>query len=175
MANTVVGVKGFVRVDFEGRFWSRVDRSPGYGPHGTCWRWTGGTDGRYGQIWRDGKRVRAHRASWEMALGTPFPPEKDACHHCDTPLCVNPAHVFPGTPSENAIDAVRKGRVVTPAMRDGWVPWNAGLPSCKRGHAFTPENTIRKGVRRSCRTCQRQHQARYDAKRRGRDGSTPAG
>lgn len=31
-------------------------------------------------------------------------------HHCDTPLCVNPAHLFTGTAKDNAQDAKNKGR-----------------------------------------------------------------
>ncbi len=32
------------------------------------------------------------------------------CHHCDNPPCCNPRHLFRGTASDNALDAVRKGR-----------------------------------------------------------------
>lgn len=32
------------------------------------------------------------------------------CHKCDTPLCVNPEHLFVGTPQENTLDSVAKGR-----------------------------------------------------------------
>lgn len=33
-----------------------------------------------------------------------------ACHHCDTPPCINPDHLFEGTRADNVRDAQLKGR-----------------------------------------------------------------
>ncbi len=88
------------------RFWTKVDKSDPLG----CWIWLGGRagTGNYGVIW-DGRQKRAHRASWEMVNG-PIPIGFQICHHCDNPSCVNPAHLFCGTRSDNANDSVSKGR-----------------------------------------------------------------
>lgn len=39
-----------------------------------------------------------------------LPGNIEVCHTCDNPPCVNPAHLFPGTASDNQIDSLRKGR-----------------------------------------------------------------
>jgi hypothetical protein len=75
-----------------------------------CWIWQGSKTGKgYGSIYRDGRRVMAHRAAWEMVHG-PIPANLCICHHCDTPACVNPAHLFLGTAKDNVQDCIAKGR-----------------------------------------------------------------
>lgn len=107
----------------EEKFWKKVDKTPGFGPNGDCWKWTGNTSGKgYGWIsWAalretmglgPGKNVLAHRVTYTLLVG-PIPKGLDLLHSCDTPLCVNPAHLTPGTRKDNMQDAVSKGRVRT--------------------------------------------------------------
>lgn len=57
------------------------------------------------------------------------PGELLVCHRCDQPGCVNPDHLFAGTPKDNTQDMVRKGRArgknskPRPLGRAGWEDW----------------------------------------------------
>lgn len=46
---------------------------------------------------------------WEILHG-PVPKGMLLCHHCDTPACFNPAHLFLGTNADNQRDMIAKGR-----------------------------------------------------------------
>jgi len=89
------------------RFWFHVNKTD------SCWMWTGAKDRQgYGTIiihGRRSKRIRAHRLSWIMAHGD-IDPSVIVCHHCDTPSCVNPNHLFVGSKGDNNKDKVSKGR-----------------------------------------------------------------
>lgn len=159
--NVKKGSRGFLSRPLAERFWEKVTKTE------TCWLWTGATDGHgYGIIWVNGRKQKAHRVS--LGLAGVSADGKEACHRCDNPPCVNPDHLFVGTHQENMRDAVGKGRVIPPHLLvETFRPHNAGMTHCKRGHEFTPDNTIRTSQgRRSCRQCQHMHQNAYDKRRR---------
>lgn len=56
------------------------------------------------------KHKGAHRISLELD-GRKVPTGMLACHHCDNPICTNPAHLYVGTHKQNSQDAVRRGRM----------------------------------------------------------------
>ena len=76
-----------------------------------CLLWTGATtNAGYGKISVRGTLQLAHRVVCEATHGA-IGGGHYACHRCDTPSCVNPAHLFPATPTENYRDMRKKGRV----------------------------------------------------------------
>lgn len=80
-----------------------------------CWIWTGGTRPNskgvpYPRHWTDDlKSIGAHRFSFELVHGA-IPQGMYVCHKCDTPLCVNPDHLFLGSHQDNMRDMVVKQR-----------------------------------------------------------------
>ena len=52
---------------------------------------------------------KAHRYIYETFRGS-IPDGVFVCHSCDNPRCVNVKHLFLGTPLDNMIDKVVKGR-----------------------------------------------------------------
>lgn len=112
-----------------------------------CWLWTGAKMSRgYGTFSIGVKTYRAHRIAYEIAKG-PIPEGKFVCHTCDVRDCVNPAHLWIGTVTDNAQDMMRKNRFVN---------HQTIKTVCKRGHPYAGENLIitKKGER-ACRTCKR--------------------
>jgi hypothetical protein len=85
-------------------------------PNSGCWLWMGSQHSAgYGVFQHAGKNLRAHRLSAEAWHGQ-IPPGMLVCHRCDNPPCVNPEHLFIGTPRDNARDCVAKGRNFVPKV-----------------------------------------------------------
>jgi hypothetical protein len=103
----------------EAAFWLRVDKDgPVHPTLGTaCWVWVGATIPKgYGMFHlpdltrKGGKRlVYTHRLMWEKVHGS-IPDGRQVLHECDNPSCVNPDHLFIGTPKDNVRDMMVKGR-----------------------------------------------------------------
>lgn len=109
---------------------------------GECHVWTGfcGNNG-YGYYRTADANLLAHRMAFELLVG-PIPAGHELHHICETPACVNPAHLKPVTRSEH--------------WRIGNSPsaTRARQTHCKRGHIFSPENTYaRPNGQRRCRKC----------------------
>lgn len=79
-------------------------------PNTGCRLWIGALQtGGYGKLGVAGKFKRAHRLAYEEAHGG-IPDDLQVCHRCDTPGCIELAHLFLGTCRDNAADKWAKGR-----------------------------------------------------------------
>jgi len=89
----------------------------------SCWIWEGTKNNQtgYGQLYSGGSCQLAHRVSYELHIG-PIPEGLFVCHHCDNPICVNPAHLYAGTQLANMADKSRRGR------------WRGGSPPGMGNH-----------------------------------------
>lgn len=127
-----------------------------------CWEWQGGCSrfrnqkpGQrgYAQSNFRGRTIRIHRKTLELKLGHSLPRGIQACHTCDNPPCINPAHLYAATNQQNHLDGGKRKRMQGQTKTH-----------CKHGHEYTPENTYwspRKTVNgvvgriRNCRECNR--------------------
>lgn len=88
-----------------------------------CWVWTGQRNQwGYGRLKVDGRTQYAHRTSWALHIG-PIPDGLCVLHHCDTPACVRPGHLWVGTRQENQTDMRLKGRGTGTNLRPDARAW----------------------------------------------------
>jgi HNH endonuclease len=77
-----------------------------------CWVWTGTRRSNYGVVWWQYQSEGVHRVAYRAFVGD-IPPGMWVLHHCDKPLCINPSHIYLGTPQDNSNDMVERGRNLT--------------------------------------------------------------
>lgn len=123
-----------------------------------CWEWQGTwrSDG-YSNFGIGGRNYYVHRLMYDW-LRDEIRNGWVIDHLCRNLKCVNPFHLEPVTSAENL-----RRSPLTPA----------GQTHCKRGHAFTEENTIRRSSpsapKRRCKTCyQAQLRRVRDARRKAK-------
>lgn len=92
------------------KFWKHVRR----GMPWECWNWIGG-NARYGYLSHNRVlKYLAHRISFVMHNGS-LGHFDQVNHECDNKRCVNPFHLYLGSPMQNNTDAFVRGQTRTGA------------------------------------------------------------
>lgn len=90
----------------EQRVWGKVQK----GQPDECWPWTGRRNAQgYGTTKVGNNFWLVTRLIWTWQHGE-IPEGMCVLHRCDNPTCVNPAHLWLGTRTDNNRDRDRKGR-----------------------------------------------------------------
>jgi len=114
-----------------------------------CWEWNGARD-------KDGYGIFPYKKkAWRaniLALvldGRPPAKGKYACHTCDNPACVNPGHLYPGTPVQNSADSIQRDRHAYGERRTQSKLTNAAVLEIRRSTETHEELAMRFGVSRA--------------------------
>jgi hypothetical protein len=127
------------------RFWAKVN----IGKPDECWLLKTEYFRRYGSFRLNGRSMGSHRAAYILTYGE-FDPALHVRHKCDTPNCVNPAHLELGTHQDNMRDMYERNP-----------PWHIG----PRGEK-APANKLTED---QVRTIRKRHAAGESAKSLGRE------
>ena len=138
-------------------------------PNSGCWIWMGGVRGVNNNLrpvmQLDREPVCAYRFSYVHFIGA-VPDGMFVCHRCHNGLCVNPDHLYVGTPQQNTDDMMRAGRhfsqgdnnpraMAALKKRISEISKRRLLnPTCSKGHLLDAENMYaHPSGRRVCKTC----------------------
>ena len=122
-----------------------------------CWVWFGSTNGvGYGEIRIKGKKVYAHRWSFEFFKKVSISTGMQIDHLCRNRSCVNPDHLEAVT----AIENVRRGEACGPKPE-------RMATHCSKGHLYSTNTYLRPDGRgRNCVQCVRNRSREYQRKKR---------
>lgn len=113
-----------------------------------CWEWTLSLfSSGYPRVWSNGRSRRAHRVSYEQAIG-PIPEGLVLDHLCRNIHCINPSHLEAVTNRENILRG------------EGHAARNARKTHCPKDHEYNMENTYyhAKTNNRQCKICREARQ-----------------
>jgi len=136
---------------FEERFWRKVRKTD------TCWLWPNPKENGYGETYRNGRTVYAHRAAYVLVKG-PIADGHQVDHLCKVRNCVRPDHLEAVSPQEN------NARSTSPSAQ------NLAKDQCPQGHPYDQANTYMNGRKRACRICRNEIKRRHRKRKVVSDG-----